>query len=267
MALASISEKSGNMKLSHTPKIVKLESIKQVTPRVKIFSFYQEEIAKRAKPGQFLMIWIPGIDEIPMSVANVEKNGLVTIAVAAVGDATRALHKKQEGDVIGVRGPYGNHFDIRKYSRILIVAGGYGVAPLSFAAKVAYENHKKITFIYGAKCKEELFFREKIEKYSEKVVYTTEDGSLGIKGLVTDAFDYIDDISSFDTCLICGPENMIKAVWDICKKEKIKVQASLERYMMCGFGICGSCALGPYLVCKDGPVFSTRRLRIIEKFW
>ncbi len=254
------------MRIKHYPIMTKLISVETLTKKIKKFILeVPPKIAKISKPGQFMMVWIPGVDEIPISIADASENS-ITLIVAARGDATKSMHKMKKGELIGIRGPYGKGFVLDNHKKMLFIAGGYGAAPLIFTAKIAKRNNQQVYFIFGAKSSEDIFLKETIEKFSSRAIYTTEDGSLGIKGTVIDAMNRL-NLTDFDTCLVCGPEDMIKAIWSICKANDLKMQASLERYMKCGFGICGTCALGPYLVCKDGPVFSNAKLRIIEKFW
>ena len=262
----NLSTEIESMKIKHYPIMAKLVTVEPLTKKIKKFVLEAPpKIVKISKPGQFVMVWIPGVDEIPISIADASENS-ITLIVAARGDATKSMHKMKKGELIGIRGPYGKGFVLDNYKKMLFIAGGYGVAPLIFAAKIAKMNNQQVYFIFGAKSSEDIFLKEIIEKVSSRVIYTTEDGSLGIKGTVIDAINEL-NLTDFDTCLVCGPEDMIKAIWGICKANNLKMQASLERYMKCGFGICGTCALGPYLVCKDGPVFSNAKLRIIEKFW
>ncbi|MGQ4832669.1 MAG: dihydroorotate dehydrogenase electron transfer subunit [Candidatus Asgardarchaeia archaeon] len=264
--LVNIYTRLSNVRIKHYPITTKLIAVNSLTRKIKKFIFkVPKKIAKASRPGQFLMIWIPSVDEIPISIADVNGNE-ISVIVAAVGDATKRMHEMKKGDLLGIRGPYGNGFNLEKYERMIFVAGGYGVAPLLFAAKVASKQGKDVHFVFGAKSINDLFLRDTIEKYSSQVTYTTEDGSFGIKGTVINALKRL-NLKEYDVCLICGPEGMIKSVFEICKATNIEVQASLERFMKCGFGICGTCAIGPYLVCKDGPVFSTNRLKVIEKFW
>jgi len=109
-------------------------NIKTESPTVKTFTF-KDKLCAKATPGQFLMLWIPGVDEIPLSIFDVnEKEGTVSVAVKRVGEATKTLHSKKVGEIIGVRGPFGNSFSLG-HSRILIVGGGIGIAPLLFLAK------------------------------------------------------------------------------------------------------------------------------------
>ncbi|MCK4474712.1 hypothetical protein KAU30_02620, partial [Candidatus Bathyarchaeota archaeon] len=108
-------------------------SVKDESSTVKTFTF-KDRLCAKAKPGQFLMLWIPSVDEIPLSILDTEENGMVSVAVKKVGEATEALHNKKVGSVIGVRGPFGNSFTLKE-GRVLMVGGGTGLVPLLFLAK------------------------------------------------------------------------------------------------------------------------------------
>jgi dihydroorotate dehydrogenase electron transfer subunit len=238
--------------------------VKTENPTVKTFTFKDKECAK-AEPGQFLMLWIPGVDEIPLSILDARKNGEVMVAVKKVGEATEALHSKKVGEVIGIRGPFGNSFTI-KNGRILMVGGGTGIAPLLFLTKKLASKTAKLVFVMGAKTKEELMFIDELEELCSKgnVVATTEDGSYGVKGLATTPLETLLTKERFDMLYTCGPEQMMRKVFDLAEKHRIALEASLERLMRCAIGLCGSCVVGKYRVCRDGPVFTTQQLREVK---
>jgi dihydroorotate dehydrogenase electron transfer subunit len=128
----------------------KLKELRTETEEVLTFKFQSPEIAKESEPGQFLMVWNPGVDEIPISIAAATPTGEIELAIADVGDCSHSLHQKHEGDLIGLRGPYGNGFRITD-RRICMVAGGYGAAPLLFAATRAKELNKDVVVLVGAR--------------------------------------------------------------------------------------------------------------------
>jgi dihydroorotate dehydrogenase electron transfer subunit len=248
-------------------RIVKLESIMQETPTVKSFYFY-DKFCMDAQPGQFVMLWIPGVDEIPLSISSISSDGVVSVSVKRVGEATEALHRKTRGTYIGVRGPFGNGFKLSA-GNILIIGGGTGLAPLSFLAeKLVHKQPRKITFLLGAKTKRELIFYERIKKTLSKLdasmLTFTEDGSYGTKGLVTDQLQQLFHTEKFDMVYACGPEAMIKKVFEHTENYGVTLQASLERLMRCAIGICATCDIGGYRVCTDGPVFVSEQLRKMQ---
>jgi dihydroorotate dehydrogenase electron transfer subunit len=242
-------------------RTTRILDVKTENPSVKTFTFKDKQCAK-AEPGQFLMLWIPRVDEIPLSILDARKNGEVAVAVKKVGEATEALHSKKVGEVIGIRGPFGNSFTI-KNGRILMVGGGTGIAPLLFLTKKLASRTTKLVFLMGAKTKEELMFIDELEELCSKgnVVATTEDGSYGIKGLATTPFETLLAKERFDMIYTCGPEQMMRKVLDSAEKHGIALEASLERLMRCAIGLCGSCIVGKYRVCRDGPVFKASQLK------
>ena len=240
------------------PRIVRIQGIREENPTVKTFVFQDKHCAD-AKPGQFVMVWIPGIDEVPMSLSSINSDGLSSITVAEVGEATQALHQMKLGDVLGIRGPYGNGFALAS-GRVMIVGGGTGLAPLLPLTESLMKLSAKTHFLAGAKTRDELFFLERIKKAVSKVDVTTEDGSYGVKGLVTDLAEKILKKERFNMIYACGPEKMMLRMLLLAERYNTPFQASLERYVRCGIGICGSCCVGEYRVCKDGPVFSDKQL-------
>ncbi|MEM3700868.1 MAG: dihydroorotate dehydrogenase electron transfer subunit [Candidatus Bathyarchaeia archaeon] len=242
-------------------RTTKILDIKTESPTVKTFTF-KDRTCARAKPGQFLMLWIPGVDEIPLSILDADEKGNVSVAVKRVGEATQALHNLKVGDYIGLRGPFGNSFTLRK-GKILMVGGGIGMAPLSFLAKKLAPKASKLTIVVGAKTREELLFMEKLKNLckGENLLVTTDDGSYGVKGLASELSESILTKEKYDVVYACGPEQMIRKVFEAAEKAGIGIEASLERLMRCAIGLCGSCVIGKYRVCKDGPVFNSNQLR------
>ena len=213
---------------------------------------YQFAADLDARPGQFVMMWIPSHDELPMALSYLDRPKGVTIR--AYGDATHALADHWKiGDLIGIRGPYGNGFAIEG-KRALAVAGGVGVASVIAAIEAYAEAGKHVESAFGFRSKEEFTFVERAKRAGQ-VHLATDDGSAGHHGFVTDVAARLLDGGGFDMVLTCGPEVMMKKVVDAANERSVRVQASLERYMKCGIGICDACALDDRIVCVDGPVF------------
>lgn len=243
----------------HRPRIHTIRKINQETPTVKSYVFNSDVITREAQPGQFLMLWIPGVDEFPISIASAY-NSRVEIAVSKVGKGTEALHQIKEGDYIGIRGPYGSYFDL-KGEKLLAVAGGYGSSAIRHLVEKGWG--KEFTVLLGAKTSNELLYKDKFEKFA-KVKVATDDGSEGYKGLVTDLLSELFKRENFDQVFTCGPEAMMKKVCEITAKYKKPTQVCVERIVKCARGFCGSCDLGGYRVCKEGPVFDAEKLRETE---
>jgi dihydroorotate dehydrogenase electron transfer subunit len=251
-------------------RIVQIEEIITETPTVKTLVF-KDRLSYFAKPGQFLMIWIPRIEEIPMSVMINSKEGYAAVTIRKFGVGSTALFDRKKGDLIGLRGPYGNRFILRKkYRKILIIGGGTGLVPLLRLVSFASKEKVRSTIVMGAKTKAEVFFekitRNIIRGNNSSLLVCTDDGSYGIKGTTVTLMSKLVRDESFDCVYTCGPELMMKAVLDISNQNSIPVQASLERYMKCGIGICGSCCLDSSLVCQDGTVFDGRQLSKMPDF-
>jgi dihydroorotate dehydrogenase electron transfer subunit len=241
-------------------------NVKTESPTVKTFSFRDTHCAK-AQPGQFLMLWIPGVDEIPLSILGVDEGGLVSVAVKRVGQATRALHEAKAGDVLGVRGPFGNSFSMVK-GNVLMVAGGTGTAPLLFLANRLLPRMTRGVFVMGAKTQSELLFMNQLQQSFSRsqvqLVTSTEDGSCGVTGLCTEPVEQILAKERFNIIYACGPEKMIRRVFELAEEHRTNLEASLERLMRCAIGLCGSCTIGKYRVCADGPVFTSKQLREVK---
>ena len=251
-------------------RIVRIEETVSETPTVKTLVF-KDDLSYTAKPGQFLMIWIPRIEEIPMSVMINSKEGHAAVTIRKSGIGSTALFERKKGDLIGLRGPYGNEFIIREnYKKILIIGGGTGLVPLLRLASYASKKKLKITIVLGAKTKKEVFFEKMAKMLTEhvdsSVKICTDDGSYGLKGTTVNVMSNLMRNNTFDCVYTCGPELMMRGIVEIANKNSIPVQASLERYMKCGIGICGSCCLDSMLVCQDGTVFNGKQLSKILDF-
>lgn len=208
-------------------------------------------------PGQFAMVWIPGVNELPMSVMVTEEKGKAAFTVRKRGVSSTALYDLKVGSQIGVRGPYGNSFTI-KSGKILLVGGGTGLVPLMRLAKFANPDND-VTILMGSKSKDEVFFEDMankiLAKNKHRVIACTEDGSYGQKGFVTDVMEKLISETKFDGVYTCGPEIMMYKVVQMANAKNTFVEASLERMMKCGIGMCGSCCMDETLVCHDGAVF------------
>jgi len=247
-------------------RIVKIQEVKRESPTVKTFTF-QDKLCAKAEPGQFVMVWIPGVDEIPMSLSTISQKGLASITVANIGEATKALHQRSRGNILGVRGPYGNGFTLTS-GNIMIVGGGTGLVPLMPLTEKIVRTTTKITFLLGAETKDELLFLDRIEQMLSKVkaeiIATTEDGSYGLKGVITDQAEQKLAKKRFDMIYACGPEQMIHKMFLLTERYGASLQASLERIMRCAIGLCGSCVIGKLRVCRDGPVLTSEQLREVK---
>lgn len=255
------------------PKICRVEKVIDETPSVRTLIF-TDDVMEKVHPGQFAMVWVPGVNELPMSVMVAPGKEKAAFTVRKHGPASTGLYNLAVGDKIGVRGPYGNSFDIRM-GKLLLVGGGTGLVPLMRLVSFLNDSGENdVTVMIGARTGGEVFFEEYAAELLSKrgiknsqIMVTTEDGSYGKKGYVTDeASKLFDGDTSFDAVYTCGPEMMMYKIVKMAVEKGCFVQASLERMMKCGVGICGSCCMGSDLVCKDGTVFDGHTLLANKEF-
>ncbi len=251
-------------------RIVKIQKEKDENPKVKTL-YFKDDLCSLAKAGQFVMVWLPDVDEIPLSLSTIAADdGLSSVTVAEVGEATKILRRKKAGDKIGVRGPFGNGFELIEKGNALVVGGGIGIAPLMPLIDLLVKTGINTTVLFGAKTRKHLIFEERLFKLSSSgkisLQIVTEDGSYGSKGLVTDEVEKKLLTEKFDIIYSCGPEEMMYKIFVLSERHDIPAQFSLERIIRCAIGICGSCVLGPYRVCRDGPIFTSAQLRKIRDF-
>ncbi len=220
--------------------------------------------APAAEPGQFVMLWIPGDDEIPMSLSYVEgdRKG---VTVKAMGATSRHVLTIAPGDWIGLRGPYGNRFDLAP-RRLLIVAGGSGAAVLAPGAERVVAGGGSVVVALGATRAPELLFRQRFAEMGARVEVATDDGSAGFAGYVTGVAERLLAEEPFDAVWTCGPEVMMRKVLALADARGVPTFGSTERHMKCAIGMCDACAFGPFHVCTDGPVFSSGQLRSVPDF-
>ena len=228
-------------------RVVKIRKIVNETPTVKTFLFRDEY---NVSPGQFYMIWLPGWDEFPMSVSYL--GDMKGITVKKVGAGTKRMHELKIGDKIWIRGPYGRGFKIEN-KNALIVGGGSGMATLG-----PLIERVKGDVVIGARTKDELLFKDRFPQY--RVYFATDDGSAGFKGFAHKLVEKLIDENDYEIIYTCGTEPVIRSIIDIAIEKGIDVQASLERLMKCGIGICDSCSINGFRVCVDGPVFMKEEL-------
>ena len=239
-------------------KVVRIERVVHETPDITTLYF---PLVSEAKPGQYLMIWLPGIDEIPMSFSTI--GDISGISVRVVGDATRALSKLKKGDKFGIRGPFGNGYTVKSRHPFL-VGGGSGIASLMPLAEELSVKGVKPTFLIGARSKDQLLFKERLSKISLNLVVSTDDGSEGFHGYASNYAGKLMAKGGYDQVYICGPELMALKIWVDADRLGLPVEAGLERLCKCAVGLCGSCAIGPYRVCRDGPIFDSAKLREVK---
>ncbi len=249
------------------PTIVTIEKVIDETPTVRTLVF-SDEVMSNVLPGQFAMVWIPGVNELPMSIMISNESGKAAFTVRKHGLSSTGLFNIKVGEQIGIRGPYGNSFDL-KGGKLLLVGGGTGLVPM-MRLLTFVKPTDDVTVLIGAKSKDEVFFEDLannlLKNNPHKVIVSTDDGSYGEEGFVTDLVEKLVNQTHFDAVYVCGPEIMMYKTVQSAHSKGIFVQASLERMMKCGVGICGSCCVGEDLVCKDGTVFDGEHLLANKEF-
>lgn len=240
--------------------VVPIRERVQETPSTATLRF---DLPGAAEPGQFLMVWLPGDDELPMSLSYTGLRKGVTIK--RMGATSGQMVALSTGDRIGVRGPYGHGFDLTP-RRILVVGGGSGTAVLAPAAEAAHARGSQVVLALGATTAEELLFADRLRPIAEQIELATDDGTRGHHGYVTDLATRLLGERSFDAVWTCGPEIMMQKVLAAAHDARVPAFGSVERHMKCAVGLCDACALGALHPCIDGPVFPGPTLRGIPEF-
>jgi NAD(P)H-flavin reductase len=227
------------------------------------------------RPGQFMMLYVFGTGEIPISISgDPARQDVITHTVRGVGDVSRAICQTKPGSAIGVRGPFGSAWPIERYEEhdIVLIAGGIGLAPLrpvlySIIAKRGRYGH--IFLLVGARTPEILLYRSEMDRWQKRgidvrvTVDAAPPGWRGPVGPVTTLIPRIDFDTSRAAAFIVGPEIMMRFVVQAMAKRGLSLDrlfVSMERNMKCAVGFCGHCQLGPAFVCKNGPVFPYSQL-------
>ncbi|MDR1691153.1 MAG: dihydroorotate dehydrogenase electron transfer subunit [Candidatus Methanoplasma sp.] len=236
--------------------VVKVISITEEAYDTKTFEFQWDE---KASPGQFIMVWVPGMEEIPMSLS--KTNRIKSITVKKIGKDTERLHGLGLGDSIRIRGPYGNGFDLKKNKNMLIIGGGVGTA-----AVIPVIKETGADTIIGARTDKDVIMDDVAGQYAKNLWIATDDGSRGFHGNVVQLMREKIQEKRYDTVLACGPEIMQYYLYKACVELGTDCQLSLERHMKCGAGVCGCCVMDEMRVCRDGPVFTKEQISRMKDF-
>ena len=264
--------------IAENPWLAQSATIDRITPELPGVATYHLRFSDARRhagycfePGQFNMLYLPGVGEVAVSLsAGSERAGTWDHTIRVAGNITRALAALSVGGSLGLRGPYGSSWPLDKCAgtHVVIAAGGIGLAPLRpivYRLVAARKQFGRATLLYGARTPDTLLYRREFDGWSRGGwdVQTTVDRSLpgwpGNVGVVPLLLDRLRPLSPANSILLlCGPEVMMRytvrsALARGLRKEQIWV--SLERNMQCAVGLCGHCQLGPAFVCKDGPIF------------
>lgn len=239
-----------------------------LSPTIRLFTLHNPDIAKEAKPGQFIHINVNHLYHPlmrrPISIFSADGNATFQILFKVIGEGTNILSEKEIGDELDIISPLGNAYSLNDNKEILCIAGGIGIAPIFFLLNHVKKNYNNIksTLIFGGRTIDDIIFRSELNSISDKMLLVTEDGLVTNKGYVTDYLEpYLDE--NIDI-YVCGPMPMVKRIKEIIGDRDINCYVSLEERMGCGFGVCRGCAVntvdGYKTVCKDGPVLNLKEL-------
>jgi len=263
------------------PTPARVAGIARETPDINTYVFELEGERFDYLPGQFVELSIFGVGEAPFCIASSPtRNGGIECSIKKMGSVTQAAHRLLDGDVVGVRGPYGNHFplDEMEGKDILFIGGGIGMAPLRPAIQFCIDRKEKygtILILCGARTPADIVYKGELEEWAGTGdVYVTQTvdpggetpGWKGRVGLVPKVLEEMRPRTENCCVITCGPPIMIRFTLEALQGlgfHDEKVYTTLEMKMKCGVGKCGRCNIGPLFICKDGPVFSLKQLKEI----
>ncbi len=221
-------------------------------------------------PGQFINVEIKDASEIflrrPFSILDADyTNNTISLLVKILGRGSKKLTESKEGHIVNAIVPLGKSFTLpSENDRILLIGGGSGVAPMLFLSKICGLDPSNVTVLIGAKSISDHIDISEYQLFGQ-FFFTTEDGSLGEKGYVTNHPVFTDNLEQYSKIYTCGPDLMMKAIGKIALEKNILCEVSLENMMACGFGVCLCCVedtkTGHKCVCTDGPVFNVNELK------
>jgi NAD(P)H-flavin reductase len=232
---------------------------KKIAENTFLLEVLAKDVANKAKPGQFIILRINEKGErIPLTISDKTKKSIILV-ILKVGKTSEKLSKLKKGDTItDFIGPLGNPSKLDKFGNVCLVGGGLGIAPIYPIAKALKEKGNKVITILGAKSKKHLFWEDRFQKISDKMFICTDDGSKGIKGFVSKAFDKAIKKERLNRVICIGPPIMMKSIADISRR-RVKTIVSLNPIMIDGIGMCGSCRVTiegeTKFACVDGPEF------------
>lgn len=261
----------------YIPELAEIQSIRRETLDINTYKLiFTKDKNFDYKPGQFVMVSVLGEGEFPAAIASSPtRKGYIELSVRKMGKATSALHRLEEKDFIGIRGPYGNSFPIDdwKSKNIVFIGGGIGLAPLRSVVNYAFDkrkNYDELQLIYGTRTqadlvyKEELFKLEKSKDIEVKLaIDKSEEGWNRFVGFVPDYVLNLKPSAKNSIAITCGPPIMIKlTIQNLLKLgfTQEQIYTTLEMRMKCGIGKCGRCNVGNIYVCKQGPVFTAEQI-------
>lgn len=245
----------------------KIVNKEMLNPSVVLMDVYAPDIARTCKAGQFIVLRIDEVGErIPLTIADFfPEEGLVRIVTQAVGYTSRKLMNMKQGDsLLDFIGPLGQESEIDKYGTVLCVCGGLGIAPMYPIARELKKAGNKVITVVGARNKELLIWEDVLKEVSDEIYVTTDDGSYGRKGLVTDVAREVLEKENISRAWAIGPVIMMKFTALLTKEFKVPTIVSMNPIMVDGTGMCGACRLEvdgkTKFACVDGPEFDGHKV-------
>src|SRR6056297_197412 len=243
-----------------------------LAPTIKKIKVKAPLIARKTEPGNFIILRVDEKGErIPLTVADHDdETGEITIIFQEVGYSTKLLGSLEKGDYIhDIVGPLGHHIDMEGYKKVVLLGGGSGTALLYPKVKGFYEMGAEVITITGARTKNLVILEEELNNYSDRFFITTDDGSYGHHGFVTDVLeDLLDKEDDIDLVVAIGPVPMMRAVADMTEEYDIETIVSLNSIMVDGTGMCGACRVTiggeTKFTCVDGPAFDGHKVDFEE---
>ena len=249
----------------------KILSKKELCPNQYEITVYAPHVVRNAKAGQFIIFRVEENGErVPLTIADADKTtGALTLVFMAVGYSTKKLAQINAGDeLVDIVGPLGQPTHIKKYGTVVCLAGGYGAAPCYLISKAFKEAGNKVYMIMGARNKDLIFWQDKMSDVCSRLYITTDDGSMGEKGFVTQVLEKIISEEQVDYCIAVGPMPMMRAVADMTRDKGIYTEASMNPIMVDGTGMCGACRVtvggNVKFACVDGPDFNAHEIDFEE---
>lgn len=249
----------------------KILSKKEICPHQYEITIDAPYVVRNAKAGQFIIFRADENGErVPLTIADVNKEkGELTLVFMAVGYSTKELAALEVGDEIAdIVGPLGKPTTIKKYGTVVCLAGGYGAAPCYLIAKAFKEAGNKVYMIMGARNKDLIFWADKMKDACTELFITTDDGSMGEKGFVTQVMERLMAQEKIDYAIAVGPMPMMRAVANLTRDKGIFTEASMNPIMVDGTGMCGACRVTVggevKFACVDGPDFDAHKIDFDE---
>jgi len=274
-------EKGAKADSPYLPRMGRIVAAEQMTETERFFRIEMDGDPLRYEPGQFVGVTVFGVGEAPISICSSPTQGdAFELTVRSVGLVTNALKKFEKGDRLGIRGPFGNHFDYEamRGQDVLFVAGGLGLAPTRSLIRYCLDKRSdfgKVTILVGAREPSLLLFRQELQEWVERsdadtrvTVDRRDKDWKGDVGVITRLFRHIEIDPARTYALIVGPPVMFKfAVLEALASgvPEHRIICSLERHMKCGVGKCGHCQIRDIYVCRQGPVFTYEQVKLLRE--